>query len=154
MTLPDLPYRASSEQACTWLAQQTGSPWTLQSLLENALTPYVWLDYDAAFPDLFGDANGGYAAPIFFQGDTERLAAGSADVLIRMTKDAYGIVAPLPAPGFTRALDQLRFLKKDILRLAARLKSDANPSPAKIEAARESRDGIGKDEVLIAFGAL
>ena len=44
------------------------------------------------------DANGGYAAPIFFEDDIARLAAGSEDVLITLTKDAYKIVARLPVP--------------------------------------------------------
>lgn len=149
-----LPFRATTEQACAWLATETGSAWTLARLLENELTPYVWLDYDAAHPELFGDANGGYAAPIFFKDDIARLAAGSDDILITMTKDAYKIVATLPAPGFRRPLDQLRFLKKDIERLPARLKRDAEPKPLKEEAATESPFGIGRAEVLAAFGTM
>src|SRR4051794_24471714 len=99
MTIIELPFRATTEEACAWLEQQTATPWTLARLIENGLTPYVWLDYDAAYPELFGDANGGYAAPIFYEGDTGRLAAGSEDVLITITKDAYKIVAPLKPPG-------------------------------------------------------
>lgn len=149
----DLPFRATVDQACAWLAEQTGSPWSLARLLEHELRPWVWLDYDPAHPDLFGEANGGYAAPVFLEGDIARLAAGSADVLITTTKDAYGIVARLPAPGFTRPLDALRFLKKDLERLAGRLKNPAPAQPAP-RAAAESRLGIGKAEVLAAFGAL
>lgn len=154
MTTTDLPFRASTAQACDWLEQQTATPWTLARLIESGLTPYVWLDYDAAYPELFGDANGGYAAPVFFEGDTKRLAAGSDDVLITMTKDAYKIVATLPPPGFRRSLDELRFQKKDLERLAAQLKREAEPKPVKIEAAQESRDGINTEQVLAAFGAL
>ncbi len=154
MTMTDLPFRATTAQACDWLALQTASPWTLARLIENGLTPYVWLDYDAAYPELFGDANGGYAAPVFFEGDTQRLAAGSDDVLITMTKDAYKIVATLPPPGFRRSLDELRFQKKDLERLAAQLKRDAEPKPVKIETAQESRDGINTEQVLAAFTAL
>lgn len=154
MTTTDLPFRATTAQACAWLEQQTASPWTLARLIENGLTPYVWLDYDAAYPDLFGDANGGYAAPIFFEGDTQRLAAGSEDVLITMTKDAYKIVATLPPPGFRRPLDELRFLKKDLERLAGQIKRDAEPKPVKAETAQESRKGINADQVLAAFGKL
>ena len=130
MTTTVLPYRATLAQACDWLSSQTGSPWTLAGLLEHGITPYVWLDYDAAHPDLFGEANGGYAAPIFYEGDTARLAAGSADVLITMTKDAYNIVARLPEPGFRRELHELRFLKKDLEKLAKALKRAAQPAPA------------------------
>jgi hypothetical protein len=154
MTIIELPFRATTEQACDWLAQQTGTPWALARLIESGVTPYVWLDYDPDCPELFGDANGGYAAPIFFEGDTRRLAAGSEDVLITMTKDAYKIVAQLKPPGFRRALHELRFLKKDLERLASKLKREAAPQPARIEAARESQAGINKEQVLAAFGSL
>lgn len=154
MTIIELPFRATSEQACDWLAQQTGTPWTLARLIESGLTPYVWLDYDAGYADLFGDANGGYAAPIFFEGDTERLAAGSEDVLITITKDAYKIVTRLPPPGFRRALHELRFLKKELERLADKLKHEAEPAPAKVVAAKESQAGINREQVLTAFGGM
>ncbi|HEU4852876.1 MAG TPA: hypothetical protein VFT37_12055 [Telluria sp.] len=150
--MTELPYRATTEQACEWLASQTGTPWTLARMLENGLTPYVWLDYDAAFPELFGDANGGYAAPIFFEKDVERLAVGSSDVLITMTKDAYQIVAQLPPPGFVRQLAELRFQKKDLARLVLQLKRDAEPK--KEPAPQESALGIGRDQVLAAFGSM
>jgi hypothetical protein len=152
MTLTELPFRSTTEQACDWLGQQTGSPWTLARLIEHALIPYVWLDYDATYPDLFGDANGGYLAPIFFEGDTRRLAEGSADVLITMTKDAYKIVATLPAPGFRRELHELRFQKRDLERLAAQLKRDAEPKKA--ETAQEAKVGISREEVIAAFGSM
>lgn len=152
MTLTELPFRSTIEQACDWLARQTGAPWNLARLIEHALIPYVWLDYDAAYPDLFGDANGGFLAPIFFEGDTRRLAEGSSDVLITMTKDAYKIVATLPAPGFRRELHELRFQKRDLERLLAQLKKEAEPKP--VEAAQESKVGISRDEVITAFGSL
>ena len=154
MTMSDLPFRATLAEACAWLAQQSASPWDLARLLEHGVTPYVWLDYDAAHAALFGDANGGYAAPIFFEQDIARLAAGSDDVLITITKDAYKIVARLPEPGFRRALHELRFLKKDLERLAAKLKRDAEPQPVKVETARESQDGISGEQVLLAFGGM
>ncbi len=155
MTISELPFRATTDEACAWLAGQTGSPWALAQLLEQGVTPYVWLDYDAAHPALFGDANGGYAAPIFFEQDIARLAAGSDDVLITITKDAYKIVAKLPEPGFRRALHELRFQKKDLERLAARLKREAEPpQPVKPELARESQDGISREQVLLAFAGM
>ena len=149
----ELPFRATTEQSCAWLAGQTGTPWTLARLIEHGLTPYVWLDYDANFAELFGDANGGYAAPIFFEGDTRRLADGSADVLITTTKDVYKIVARLPAPGFRRELHELRFLKKELERLAGKLKHEAEPAPVKLAVAKESQQGISGEQVLIAFGS-
>lgn len=154
MNLIELPFRATTAEACAWLEQQTGTPWTLATMLEMELTPYVWLDYDPAYADLFGDANGGYAAPIFFRDDIARLASGSADVLITRTKDVHQLVAELPAPGFTRALDALRFQRKDLERLAARLKRESQAVPVQPEPARESRNGIVRDQVLAAFGTM
>ena len=156
MSTTDLPFRATTAEACAWLEQETGTSWTLARMLDNALIPVVWLDYDAAWPDLFGDANGGYAAPVYFEDDVARLAAGSADVLITMTKDAYKLPVRLPPPGFTRPLDQLRFQKRDLERLVARLKQEAQVSKEEKQkfATTETQAGIGKAEVLQAFGAL
>jgi hypothetical protein len=102
MSLLELPFRATTSEACAWLAEQTHTPWNLASLIEHALIPYVWLEYDAARPELFGDATGGYPAPIYFAADTQRLASGSEDVLITMTKDADKIAIHLPAPGIRK----------------------------------------------------
>jgi hypothetical protein len=160
MSTTDLPFRATIAEACAWLAQQTGTPWTLPRLLDQALIPVVWLDYDAAHPELFGDANGGYAAPVFFEGDVARLAAGSDDVLITFTKDAYKLPVWLPEPGFRRPLDQLRFQRKDLERLAGKLKQEAQAAlqkpaaDADAAATTESQSGIGKAEVLRAFAGI
>lgn len=155
MSTTDLPFRATIAEACAWLAAQTGSPWTLARLLEHEITPYVWLDYDAAHAELFGEANGGYLAPIFVAEDVARLAGGSEDVLITTTKDAYKIVARLPEAGFTRRLDALRFQKKDLERLAGQLKHAALPAPPPAPpAAKESQLGIGKAQAIEAFGRI
>lgn len=156
MSTPDLPFRATTAEACAWLEKQTGTPWTLARMLDSALIPVVWLDYDAAYPDLFGDANGGYAAPIYFADDVARLAAGSADILITMTKDAYKLPVRLPAPGFTRPLDQLRFQKRDLERLVGKLKQEAQAAHEEKQklATTETQAGISKAEVLQAFGVL
>nr|WP_315249851.1 hypothetical protein [uncultured Duganella sp.] len=158
MSTIDLPFRATTAEACTWMTQQTGDAWTLARLLEHALKPVVWLDYDAAYPELFGDANGGYAAPVFFEEDIARLAAGSEDVLITFTKDAYNLPARLPAPGFRRPLDSLRFPKKDLQRLAGKLKHEAlaaqEQPQARAAAASESQAGLGKADILAAFSGL
>ena len=150
----ELPFRTTTAQACDWLMLQTGTPWTLARLIEHGLTPYVWLDYDADYPALFGDANGGYAAPIFFGADTARLAAGSEDVLMTITKDVHKIVTPLKPPGFRRELHELRFLKKELERLAGKLAREAEPEPPIAEDARESQAGISKRQVLLAFSSL
>lgn len=156
-----LPFRATLDEACAWLAAQTGTPWTLARLIDSGLTPYVWLDYDPDHAELFGDANGGYAAPIFFEADTRRLAGGSADVLITMTKDVYRLPVKLPPPGFRRPLDALRFLKREIERLPAKLARDAElppspPSPPSqaSAAAGEPAPGIDRLQACAAFGAL
>jgi hypothetical protein len=158
MSNADLPFRATTAEACAWLEQQTGTAWNLARMLEHQLTPVVWLDYDPAYPELFGDANGGYAAPIFFKDDIAHLAAGSGDVLITFTKNAYKLPARLPEPGFRRPLDQLRFQKSDLDRLAAKLKQDAQAPQqqpqATSAAAKESQSGISKDEVMLAFAAI
>ena len=157
MTSTQLPFRATTDEACAWLARQTSSPWTLARLLEHGVTPYVWLDYDAAHPELFGDANGGYLAPIFYEGDIARLAAGGEGVLITVTKDAYKLFARLPEPGFRRPLADLRFQKKELERLAGKLKHDLqarDPLAAAPGPARESQYGIGKAEVIEAFGRI
>ncbi|SHH08582.1 hypothetical protein [Massilia sp. CF038] len=148
MSDEQLAYRATTEEACAWLAERTGSPWSLARMIEAGITPYVWLDYDASRPEMFGDANGGYAAPIFFEGDTTRLAQGSADVLITMTKDVHQLVVKLEAPGLRRALHELRFLRKDVEKLARPVVA-AKPVPA-----AESKVGINADQVLAAFGAM
>ncbi|MFZ6800872.1 hypothetical protein [Undibacterium sp. Di24W] len=154
MNHPDLAYRATLAEACTWLQEQTGNAWRLASLIEYGITPYVWLDYNDQFPELFGDANGGYAAPIFFQGDTQRLAAGSADVLITMTKDADKIAIQLPSPGIRAPLDDLRFLRKDLNRLLEQIKKDALPAKEQKPIIVESNKGIIKEQAILAFASL
>ncbi|MEC5217630.1 hypothetical protein RCH09_002590 [Actimicrobium sp. GrIS 1.19] len=154
MTINPLPFRATTAQACDWLAQQSGTAWNLARLIECGVTPYVWLDYDAAYPELFGDANGGYPAPIFLESDTAWLAAGGDEVRITITKDVHKIVTQLKPPGFRRELAALRFLKKDLERLARQLERDANPAHVIIAPAQESGAGIHRDQVLAAFAGL
>ncbi|MBC3873003.1 hypothetical protein [Undibacterium flavidum] len=156
----ELAYRATLSEACVWLQAQTGSTWNLSRLIENGMTPYVWLDYDAQYPELFGDANGGFAAPIFFQDDTQRLAAGSEDVLITMTKDADKIAIQLPPPGIRAPLADLRFLRKDLNRLVAKItqitqtKKDTLSVKVQKTEVTESQDGITQAQVLFAFSGL
>ncbi|MEB0140540.1 MULTISPECIES: hypothetical protein [unclassified Undibacterium] len=155
MTTPELAFRATTEQACAWLTQQTGTPWNLARLLEHQLTPYVWLDYDSAHAALFGDANGGYAAPIFFLDDITHLASGAADVQITMTKDSDKLVVSLPPPGWRRALHELRFQKSDLQRLhkqwQAALAAAAAPVAVSVT---ETQHGLLRAEVLSVFAGL
>lgn len=153
-TLPAVPFRATSAEACAWMSAHSGDAWDLPRLLGH-LTPYVWLDYDPALAELFGEANGGYAAPIFFQDDIARLVAGSDDVLITRTKDAYKIVAILPDGGLRRPLADLRFQQRDILKLPAALARAALPELAPTPpSARESQAGLNRQQLLGAFAAL
>lgn len=154
MNHPELAYRATLAEACTWLHAQTGKTWSLASLIAHGITPYVWLDYNDQFSELFGDATGGYAAPIFFQDDTQRLAAGSADVLITMTKDADKIAIQLPSPGISAPLDDLRFLRKDLSRLLEQIKKDALPAKEQKPTIVESNKGITKEQAILAFASL
>jgi hypothetical protein len=158
MTQNELAFRATTEETCAWLTQQTGSVWTLARLIESGLIPYVWLDYSADYPELFGDATGGYPAPIFYEADTKRLAAGSEDVLITFTKDADKIAIQLAPPGIRAPLASLRFLQKDIAGLANKLASDLKKAsePVKLEpaTAKESQKGISKEQVLLAFASI
>jgi hypothetical protein len=154
MNNPDLAYRATLAEACTWLQEQTGKAWSLANLIEHGATPYVWLDYNDQFPELFGDATGGFAAPIFFQDDTQRLAAGSSDVLITMTKDADKIAIQLPSPGIRAPLDDLRFLRKDLSRLLEQIKKDAQPAKEQKSTLSESNKGITKEQAILAFAGL
>jgi hypothetical protein len=154
MTQIELNYRSNIEQACAWLKTQTNKEWNLAALIERGVTPYVWLDYSDEFPALFGDATGGFAAPIFYEVDTKRLAAGSEDVLITMTKDADKIAIHLPPPGIRAALVDIRFLKKDLQGLVDQLKKEALPAKAEKKVIAESYQGINKGQVLIAFSKL
>lgn len=114
MTFSALPFRATTAQACQWLAQQTGSPWSLARLIEHGLTPSVWLDYDTGHAALLGDARGGYATPLRLAGDVRQLGDAD-DVRITLGDDNRQIVS------------KLRFLKTDLERLVRRL---ARPTTA------------------------
>jgi len=63
-------------------------------------------------------------------------------VLITITKDAYKIVTRLPEPGFRRELHELRFLKKEVEKLASKLKHEAEAPPPVAETATETKAGI------------
>lgn len=55
-----LPKHATVPEACEWLATETGEPWTLARLLEHSLMPWVWIDYEPRFPEIFGDRLEGF----------------------------------------------------------------------------------------------
>jgi len=154
MTAQPLPQRATTDETCAWLADQTGTPWNLARLLEHGLTPYVWLERSDAPAALFADGVNGYAAPVLFIEDTQRLAAGSEDVQIRLTRDSDKIAMRLPEPGIRMPLAALRFFDRDIARLADDIVNPKAPEVVQAVAAQESKKGITKEQVLLAFGAI
>jgi hypothetical protein len=151
-----LPNRASTEQACLWLAGQTGTPWTLARLLEHGLTPYVWLDYSDTYAALFFDGVTGYPAPIFFVDDIARLAAGSNDVLIRHTRSSDTITAKIPGDGMRLPLAALLFLQRDVARLAEAIlhPPEPVPEPAPPSVPPDLLKGLGRDDIIEVFGRL
>ncbi|MES2162995.1 MAG: hypothetical protein V4476_17700 [Pseudomonadota bacterium] len=147
-----LPNNATTEETCSWLNEQTGTSWNLGRLLDAGLTPYVWLDYSEEYAGLFAEGITRYPAPIFFVEDTQRLIAGSDDVLIRMTRDSDRISFKLKPPGITMPLDALRFFQRDI---AALLEDILNPKVEVVAPApKEILKGITKEEVLHVFGGI
>ncbi len=152
MTAGTLPNNATTDETCSWLSEQTGTPWNLARLLEAGLTPHVWLDYSEEHAGLFAEGITRYPAPIFFVEDTQRLIAGSDDVLIRMTRDSDRISFKLKPPGITMPLDALRFFQRDV---AALLEDILNPKEEVVAPApKEILKGITKDEVLRVFGGM
>lgn len=153
MTPTTLPDRATVQETCLWLAEQTNSPWTLARLLEQGLTPNVWLDYSAELAPLFAEGITGYAAPVVFTEDVQRLAAGSDDVLIRFTNDSDRIAIQLKPPGIRRPLADLRFFRRDIAQLAEDV---LNPKPLEVEPPppKAILKGITAQEVQTAFGGV
>lgn len=152
MTSAKLQQRATTAESCQWLSEQTGTPWNLARLLEHGLTPYVWVDYSDEYADLFAEGITGYSAPVVYIEDTERLAAGSDDVLIRFTRDSDRIAIKLKEPGMRMPLDTLRFFQRDIEQLADALLNP--PEPEAPPAPKESLKGISKEQVLIVFGGM
>ncbi|CAN5907532.1 hypothetical protein BH11PSE12_BH11PSE12_25980 [soil metagenome] len=153
-----IPHRANTEETCEWLSAQTGTPWNLARLIEHGLTPYVWLDqsapYAADYPELFTEGISGYPAPLISAEDTQRLAAGSADVLLRLTRDGDNIVIQLKPPGIHMPLDGLRFFQRDIARLAQDLLHPPEPEAVLVASPRESLKGISKEQLISAFAGV
>jgi hypothetical protein len=129
MTQKYLPNRASIPEACEWMKEQTGEPWTLAHLLEYGLMPWFWLEHQPGWPDaLFGGRAEGYLAPLCFAGDTQRLAADGRDVLVTMTRTHDGALMKVGPPAWHFPIDALRFLRDDITRLAGALSKPAAPA--------------------------
>lgn len=149
-----LPYRATPEQACAWLEQQTGTPWTLARLLQEGGLPYVWIDYSPAWSELFQDGVTRYAAPVVFIEDKQYLAAGSDDVWLRLTRDSGNLAIELKAPGLRVPKDGLHFQERDLLRLVHELQNPPAEDVAPPPVMKNAIKGLSRDEVLIAFAGI
>ena len=145
MTDDYLREHATTIEACNWLAAKTGKTWMLARLLENGLMPWFWFDYSPRCAPLFGNRREGYLAPMIFAGDTQRLKADGADVLITLTHSHDGVVSAVE-PGVRLALADLRFKRDDVERVAEIIngtmpvptQSPKTPAPV---VAREVRSG-------------
>ena len=157
MTSLPLPYRATTLEACAWLAEQTGTPWTLARLLEQGGAPYVWLDYSEEWAELFQDGVTRYAAPVVFIGDKQHLASGAGDVWLRFTRDSGNLAIELKAPGLRVPLDGLHFQERDLLRLLKELQQP-QPDEAAEKAAPvvlpSALKGLGREQILLAFAGV
>lgn len=158
MTSLPLPYRATANEACAWLAEQTGTPWTLARLLEQGGLPYVWLDYSEAWAELFHDGVTRYAAPVVFIGDKQHLASGAKDVWLRFTRDSGNLAIELKGDGLRAPLDGLHFQERDLLRL---LKELRQPQPAESDLEKaapvvlpSALKGLGREQILLAFAGV
>jgi hypothetical protein len=145
-----LPKHATVLEACEWLATETGEPWTLARLLENSLTPWVWLDYEPRFHEIFGGRLEGFSTPMLFHGDVARLAAGGDNALLTWIQAPNGKPPIHLMPGYCTGIDDLRFLRDDITRLAGKHSAPHGTPAAKVEAVR----GIDKRDVMAAFNGL
>jgi len=120
MTKPYLPNRATIQESCLWLEAETGEHWTLPRLLECGMQPHFWLDFSPGYPAIFGSRTEGYLAPMIFQGDIDRLSTERSDVVLvtwTLAHDGTPIKA-LEPHAWPVSIDDLRFLRKDIMRLS------------------------------------
>jgi hypothetical protein len=115
----DLPFRATTAQACAWLARQTGDAWSLARLVAHGLRPSVWLDYADHATVHNGDGGAGFAMPIALHGDTSQLSASGTEIMVTITQGSHQIVTTL------------RFLKRDVERLACKLSRVDAPTRTK-----------------------
>jgi len=128
-----LPKLATTAEACAWLQDMTGEPWTLARLIEHTLMPWFWLDYRADADAVFSGHKQGYLAPLCFAGDAGRLAAGGRDVLVTMTRNTAGALIAIPPGGLVLPVDDLRFRRDDITVLAGKFPAPADAPAAKGE---------------------
>lgn len=143
-----LPKVATLQQAIDWMNDATGQQWTLARLIEEtAIMPWVWLDYSPdAPPEIFRGRLEGYLAPMLFNGDTLRLAAGADDVVITMTETADGQLVQMV--GMRCQLSELRFKREDLEENARILSRPAEPEDVGETLADNSR--VWKKNAMVA----
>lgn len=156
MTTISLPYRATTDEACAWLAAQTGTPWNLARLLEQGGQAYVWLEYSEQWAQLFADGVTRYAAPVVFIEDKQHLAAGGEDVRLRLTRDASNLPIQLAGEGLRVSRETLHFQERDLLRLLKDflhppVEAETQPAPVVLPSALK---GLSREQILIAFAGI
>ncbi len=157
-----LPKAATIEQACDWLARQTGSAWTLARILECGPKPWFWLDYSTDAPkELFGDKTEGYFAPMIFGGDKHRLEMYGEFALVTMTRTHDDNLIKM-TPGMRLDLSEIRFKRESLERVAKIINEQKESQSAASSGAPESAEspapitlsegkrGITKAEILDA----
>lgn len=129
----------TTTEACEFLHEKTGEPWTLSRLIRHGLKPYFWFDYDPAIPQaasIFNDHHEGFLAPLLRKGDRSGPACGATDVCLTLTRTHDDKLVDLK-PAHRFSIDKLRFATTDIQRLhyglPKKIVSDATPSAAKVE---------------------
>jgi len=135
-----LPKAATIEQACDWLAKQTGSAWSLARLLECGTKPWFWLDYSTDAPkEIFGDKTEGYLAPMIFAGDTHRLELYGEFALVTMTRTHDDNLFKL-TPGMRLDLSEIRFKRESLERVAKIINGQNKCQPAVFSGVPESAE--------------
>lgn len=128
----DLPKLATIEEACAYLAKETGKAWTLPRLMEASLMPYFWFDANIKTrpvddrPGIFDGKPEGFLAPILFGSDTNRLAATNTFALVQMSRLPDGRLFKM-TPPMEVELSELRFKREDVEETATALCKQATP---------------------------
>lgn len=112
-----LPKDATIEQACDWLKAKTGTTWILPRLLECHLTPYFWLEYNPAYPPVFGGKIEGFQTKMMFHGDLCRLESDGGYALVNMFAAHDGKLIKVE-PAARVPLSDLRFKREQVERVA------------------------------------
>lgn len=112
-----LPEYSTIDEACNWLSDQTNDDWCLARLIENHLTPYIWLDYDPQFPGIYGNHPEGIPVKMIYQGDISRLRIDRTCTLtMYLNHDGSLLIKSVPSGNVP--LSELLFKREDVQELA------------------------------------